>query len=559
VIPLSSVSKGCDSATTWELANFWLQRCVNGHEKCKKLAQADPKLPTRLIDLGSKADAVQPRLCHSVDLPHCSKYATLSHRWVGTVMPMLTFTNLQHWLNAIPVSNLSLTFKEAMEATKRLGLRYLWIDSLCIIQDSEEDWRRESAAMGDIYRNSYFSISAAAGQSITNQGLFMQRDPRDVYPCVVKPLHLLCKGRDFQAWYCFPRDLFEQNVTNSPLFARGWVVQEHILAPRILHFTKQQLFWECTELQACESLPAGVLDTKKMRQKKLGIDVCSSEVQVSYRNSPYMATSERQFLWNEVVERFSKTELTYPDKDKLAALSGLAKAIGISSEYLAGLWKDHLVFHLMWGRYAGSAILERPSKYQAPSWSWASVNGRILTTHVWPLKGDRVVADVLDVSVELLSSDPTGPVKAGYVRLLGCLAPVTVRKWPPREGCSEIWYYDIREEPTRNDKMLCQPDIDFDGDEAPFHAFLITLRSQYPKFDYVTGDGILLEPTGNRKGEFYRRGRFMCGAYQTTENMLPFINLFKFSPRTLDSEHYIRKTDSVEWVHKLSMYEISII
>jgi hypothetical protein len=548
VIPISSVSESCNSATGWALANFWIQRCASSHGKCRRLASTESKLPTRLVDLGPEAYAVRPRLCRSVDLLQDTRYATLSHRWGGSVMSMLTLATVQIWTDAIPISILSSTFKEAMEVTKRLGMRYLWIDSLCIIQDSEEDWRRESAAMGDVYRNAHCSISAAAGH---NQGLFVQRDPRDVYPCVIKPQHALWTGGDCQEWYCLPRDIFEQNVTRSPLFTRGWVVQEHILAPRILHFTKQQIFWECLELQACESLPAGVLNTRKLRQKKLGIDTFS--LPGEYYDTPYKKTAEREFLWNEFVERFSTTTLTYPDKDKLAALSGLAKAVGVKSEYLAGMWREHLAVHLMWGRHGGSAILERPEKYQAPSWSWASVNGQIFTTRVWPLKGEKIVADVLDAHVELVSEDPTGPVKAGYLRMRGCLAHVAVRKWPPREGYVEIWDYNINED----DKIQCHPDVDFDEDqdEVMLYAFLITLDSDYP----FKGAGILLEPTGARKGEFYRRGRFLCGPYQKEELFQPFLDLFRTSATTLNPDCFISGPEHVESAYGFPIYEISIL
>lgn len=560
MIALSSVSETCNSTTSWALANFWLQRCTSGHKKCQRLTPTISKLPTRLVDLGSEAHIVRPSLCYSANLPHRARYATLSHRWGGAQMPMLTLATVQRWTDAIPISILSSTFRDAMEATKRLGMRYLWIDSLCIIQDSEEDWRREAAAMGDVYRNSYCSLSAAACHSVNNQGLFVQRDPRDIYPCVVEAQHALWKNGDCRQWYCFPRDIFAQNVTQSPLMTRGWVVQEHILAPRILHFAKQQMFWECLELQACESLPAGVFDTKMLKQGKLSVDSSSLEIEVGYRNSPYRKLAERQFLWNEVVQKFSTTTLTYPDKDKLAALSGLAKAVDVKSEYLAGLWRDYLAVHLMWGRYAGSAILERPKKYQAPSWSWASVNGQIFTTRVWPIKSEKVVADVLEARVELVSDDPTGPVRAGYLRLRGCLAPVTVRKWPPRKGYVEIWNYDIREDPSKDDKIQVHPDVDFDGDEARFHCFLITVRDDYlSPGGCCSGDGILLEPTGAGKGEFYRRGRFICGPHQRKEGIQPFLNLFRTSATTLDPEHLICKSDCVEPVFGLPMYEISII
>lgn len=518
---------------------------------CHRLASVNPKLPTRLIDLGLEAYTVRPRLCYSAGLPSDTRYTTLSHRWGKTDMLMLTTDNIQDWTNGLPISKLSLTFKHAMETTKRLGIRYLWIDSLCIVQDSNEDWRRESAAMGDIFRNSYCSISATGtGNDQLDKGLFVQRSSSDVNACVVKPQHALRPHSDGRGYHCFDKDIWKSNITMSPLLSRGWVLQERILAPRILHFSKQQTFWECLELRACEGFPAGIPRRNDIGSKKLSLDPYSV---MPSKSIPEPKFPPAQRLWDEIVESYSATELTYPEKDKLAALSGVAKSIGMDSEYLAGIWKDNLAVHLLWKGWE----LDRPLKYQAPSWSWAAVNGRVNMGSVPLSNSQEIVADILETHVELACEDPTGTVQAGYIRLRGCLAPVIVDKSPNNEYWFRDWEYRVRGT-SKEDKISCHPDTAFNGDSAQLYFFLIKM-GVHPSCS--EGSGLLLEPTGVKRGEFHRRGTFGTGQFigYDKDGIEPFLNLFRASTSSVDPDHFICVSDRVDPVCGFPMYEISII
>ena len=148
--------------------------------------------------------------------------------------------------------------------TRNLHLRYLWIDSLCILQDNEQDWNREWSRMQTVYTNSICNI-AATGAVDSSDGCFFTRDPSTILPCTQVGAW---DGLPLQRYLITDVFTWEANVSNAPLLKRAWIVQERILAPRILHFGTHQIFWECNELAACESLPNGLRGPKHSTSKK---------------------------------------------------------------------------------------------------------------------------------------------------------------------------------------------------------------------------------------------------------------------------------------------------
>lgn len=171
-------------------------------------------------------------------------------------MPYSSNSPHQTWRifkKALHPSELPKSFRDATAIAQKFRVKYLWIDSLCIIQDSVVDWRQEAAYMGDIYRNSFCNISAT-GASNSELGCFAERDPSMVLPC-----------RIISAWtnttnqmYHVVASRFWDHVVEAPLNRRSWVVLERLLAPRVLHYGRDQLFWECHELEACERFPRGL-------------------------------------------------------------------------------------------------------------------------------------------------------------------------------------------------------------------------------------------------------------------------------------------------------------
>ncbi|KAK4120559.1 HET-domain-containing protein, partial [Parathielavia appendiculata] len=271
-------------------------------------------------------------------------YATLSHRWgPSTAACRTTTTNgLDRKNKGIKVSELCQTFQDAIMVALEMGMPYLWIDSLCIIQDDDKDWRVQSAFMDDIYMNSLLTIMAHsyAGED---------------------------GGSGFLASAFASEGADPVSIYNSPLSRRSWILQERLLSPRILHFFPSQLYYESRYfgiVRAEDHTPA-FRDPDQLREAILRPE-----------NQKPGATP---LDWFRVVERYSACELTQP-WDKLVAISGIAKHVQQGSggvRYLAGLWSDRAAKGLLWLRRG--PVLKRDPAWagRAPSWSWASVDGPV--------------------------------------------------------------------------------------------------------------------------------------------------------------------------------------
>ncbi|TGO82361.1 hypothetical protein BPOR_0850g00020 [Botrytis porri] len=342
-----SVASSTGSDGSLNLSKQWLQNCDENHVSCSRNATTYPYfLPTRLVDIGIEEPAITPRLRLRKDIPPDSVYFTLSHCWAFKYLP------------------------GRIMGSPELGGRYIWIDSLCIVQDSETDWLVESASMCDVYSNSYCNICATAA-SDGSEGMFRDREPLQVQ----------------QGWFQTASDnenhcvidvfAWEKEVEKGFLSSRAWVFQERLLSRRNLHFGSRQLFWECIDHEASETLPRGIPELVikgsgvKPRVKVLfnGID--------KYKSNRY---SESVQIWEEIVTLYMKSNLTFKT-DRLVAIGGMASAASqtIAGKYLAGVWEKHLLHGILWKalNYPSnlSKFTQAPLEVQdftAPSWSWAS-------------------------------------------------------------------------------------------------------------------------------------------------------------------------------------------
>jgi hypothetical protein len=316
------------------------------------------------------------------------EYATLSHCWGSLKLLQLTTRNLQLLQDGMPREALCQTFQDAVFIVQELGLKYLWIDSLCIIQDDPEDWRHESKLMSNVYGASTINI-AASSASDGNGGCFYDRDPNHVWCHRVKTS---VQGQE-NYYECIEDGISDACLFQTPLAQRAWVVQERLLAPRTLHFSSTQIFWECNSLNACEVFPHQFPRS------------------LSYGDFYLHKQPVSMSLWWKIVQLYSICNLTY-SKDKLVALSGLAREIynqNQENRYLAGLWRHGMEIQLCWkNRYRTS----RPSRQRAPTWSWASVDGTI--SYGLPHPG-RLYIKILDVDIS--SHDPFGEVPDGRLSL----------------------------------------------------------------------------------------------------------------------------------------------
>lgn len=296
------------------------------------------------------------------------RYACLSHCWGNPEEICKTRKeNIEDHKQNVPLNALPTTFQNAVDICRFLGIRYIWIDSLCIIQnsDSQEDWVSEAARMADIYENAYITI--AATKSASSSGGCYSNTPNK-YIARPIPGYKNAFSR-FQLpglpnhWEDFGRR------KDLPLFNRGWIYQEMRLSHRVLHFCAQEVIWVCR--------------STTLRQKESE----SNERHLSpihlhrvYSDMPYQIPSERpDLLWYRMVSEYSNLRLTNTDEDRMAALAGNVKRIQNHHQrgkYLIGLWENSLILDLCWESGMISSLDSR-RKLRYPSWSWASVHTQV--------------------------------------------------------------------------------------------------------------------------------------------------------------------------------------
>lgn len=161
---------------------LWLDTCFRTHLNCKsKLPYRG--LPTRVLDVESQYDKSKISLHISNKETRGSPYVTLSHCWGKGPITRLWTSNLESMRDSLEIGVLLRAFQDAIKVTRRLKIRYLWIDSLCIVQDSISDWEAESAVMGQIYEHSLVNIAATSAVD-SQKGFISQRHPFLVQPCV---------------------------------------------------------------------------------------------------------------------------------------------------------------------------------------------------------------------------------------------------------------------------------------------------------------------------------------------------------------------------------------
>ena len=413
-----------------DLASRWLRECLASHRDCNQgIAAGTGSLPKRLVDVGDQNRP--PRLV----IPKSGsngQYVALSHCW-GGCQPLTTKTStLAERQDAIPLSTMPLTFQHAVHVTRRLGFRYLWIDSLCIIQDSTSDWEGQAGQMQHVYEGAVVTIAADAGGD-SGCGL-SSTDKRKVFRGTRIPGQNLIVAPGPESGETpahFPRtfvnggELEKPRNYGSQLQTRGWTFQERVLAPRVLHYGEHELAWECASAITCECrAPRSGIGRRAAHETTY-----KAEWSTQTGNGASLEFSRR---WMALVAKYSSRALTY-SSDKLPALAGLASRVARSSSctYLAGHWKEDLARKLLWT--AGSMPLIgggcRHADYHAPSWSWASLHGAQIFGHIDP--ESEVTLTVKEAScTPRHSTNPFGAVADGRLEMDCVMVPMTVSEVP---------------------------------------------------------------------------------------------------------------------------------
>jgi len=351
-----------NSDAVFLLARSWINDCLSNHDACPKAK--DELLPTRLIDVSLLGD---PRIYLSSP-DEKGQYLALSYCWgTGPKDYVLTSNTMADKCERIPLRSLPQTIRDAIAITRHFSYRFIWIDALCILQDSTSDWESEAAVMGRIYANATFTIAAASASAAT-EGIFTDRRIDTLSP---PRLSFFCQdGTKGTALIRYKSPSHADTI--QPLHFRAWTLQERLLSPRVLLYGSHHLTWEC----AHHSLAEGETpyDSSSL--------VSGAPASVTVSSSGHLSDEEKDDLctrWYTIVREYSKRNMTVAS-DKLPALAGIAakfhELLLGQDQYIAGIWRGHLPEGLVW-TVSGTSKPIRSRQYRAPSWSWASIDGEV--------------------------------------------------------------------------------------------------------------------------------------------------------------------------------------
>ncbi|KAL7958577.1 heterokaryon incompatibility domain-containing protein [Trichoderma compactum] len=400
-----------DSPEAYALALQCIEECGSNHPRCLPPVRAP--LPTRVIDC---TDLSRPRLFITQSAPS-DYYVALSYVWGEEQPHRTTQSNLLSYTEGIDTKCIPKTIRDAIKATHSLGLRYLWVDAFCIIQDSSEDKATEIGRIRSIFRNAYVTIIAANADRVSKGFL----DPMVIYnaPC---ELPFRCPGGSIGTMWVQPFN----DGPKEPINTRAWCLEERALSARALWYCSHTLQYEC------QMGHKNVGSNQNMAVSRDGFPrlpdrIFTPKLSTLPQISAAEAEKEASEAWGNISKLYSKRTLT-ESRDRLIALSGIVGYFADfwpTSRYLAGLWEHQLPDCLLW--YINpSETAPRPSKYRAPSWSWAAVDGGIVSNagwstmqlctvvhcHVVPKRDLNIYGEVvsgvldLDVIVRLVIWDP---------------------------------------------------------------------------------------------------------------------------------------------------------
>ena len=457
------------------LARIWLKNCLEQHSECSRLEAT--ALPARVLYVGGASE--EPRLL--ITNGTRGTYVALSHCWGGDVPTRLTTKTESLWKTGIPFQALPQTFRDAVTITRALGINHLWIDCLCILQDSQNDWAAESSRMADTYTNAVVTI--AADQSTDCHGGILAERP--VEEVDLLPIHLssTCHCTSCTVFARRQRDRNYPFISHSAgharllrggLHARGWTLQERLLPRRVLHFTPSELAWECAKEVSCECRLTGTVPGQYLIFRRAFVNgmnlihpttpstepsAMSAEVSTqclsSTRDKPSTTSPSAELLrqihgplyteaggdpsgivqlhWNLVVFEFTARTLTFAT-DRLAALAGIADLLcrRTGQEYYFGVLSAHAVRGLLW-RNRRHTNRKRPSarlaRGFAPSWSFGSVTGRVsFVPNPERFTLLRLTAEVKGITRRLANEANRYGSGTGTVEVEGCVVPVRVEE-----------------------------------------------------------------------------------------------------------------------------------
>ncbi|KAK1751059.1 heterokaryon incompatibility protein-domain-containing protein [Echria macrotheca] len=403
--------------STYSKIKAWQQNCSTSHARCRQfphLVSPTRRLPSRLLDLSNDRVRLEPSVSSILSENPNLEYTTLSHMWGlnPSSCPQLQLSTLAAFTLDIPLSSLPDKYVYAIHITRALGYRYIWIDSLCIIQDSPEDWTREALLMASVYGGTAVNISYTfPPDSDTPQNHL--RDPRVHLPCLTSPPSSSKWNEktlviNYRPGYHRPAWSPTVYKTLWPLLSRGWVFQERLLCPRTVYIGQDRQLWECCDAIIDEFYgPLTTVPGSKSHFHRIITGIAASfhseataPQTTAADSSPPEAEKKKNknlFLdfdedrtnadaqWGPLVRDYRAAELT-KEFDRGIAFAGIARAIQAAAgvTYLAGLWRELFAFDMLWS--VGLALVgdnaaaeqakvdkRKREMKKAPSWSWFAI------------------------------------------------------------------------------------------------------------------------------------------------------------------------------------------
>ncbi|KAI9148027.1 HET-domain-containing protein [Paramyrothecium foliicola] len=506
-----------NSEQTFNLAEGWIAAC-GAKSKCKvTMSDFHPK---RLLQLQGNS-SVLLREFDSSEKP--GRYATLSYCWGDAEKQILTTSDKLPVFTreGIEPSSFPLTIRDAIQVVQRLGINLIWIDALCIVQDDDADKAREIPRMGEIFRNSDLTISAATSRSV-DEGFL---DNNEIWSGQnLAPVWLPWRGGSDNDDNNEARDdtmetsrigLYHNLMTalriHDAIDDRAWTFQETLLSRRLLTFSAQGVHYTCL----CSKDPS--------LRCNGGNPTAISGLKSPLLLSPGEKQIPKGCGWDDVVAEYSARSMSV-SADKLPALSAVAPMYGTSDDWLAGLWRSRLPADLLWKPARGHLRATRQIEWRAPTWSWMSLDGpvQMKDKHLKWLD-DAVEVEVTEAAITPLHDfHRFGRIKDASLKLTGFLRSLLLDQKEKRLLLRESY------EPFPADGCVGLAELDCLEDGNPqVHCLPVTCLyiGLVNERDKSTGDqvgnvaaGLLLEPAA---GSAYRRVGTFRSFPQTCEFFHP--------------------------------------
>lgn len=397
-------------------ARQWYDWCCELHDDCRSEALACTP-PSRLIDVSTiyKHDVAGIRLIKT-NAGRTYSYACLSHRWDDHVKAtQTTIANLDRRSNFLELASLPQTMQDAVRIVQDLAVPFLWIDSLCIVQDesNQVELSQELAKMGSIYGEADLTIAAASSQD-SSLGCFSHNRWPDIcfeitLPGIEKHLLLGARVLDRKTQHHLSQAMVDERY---PLYCRAWFMQESLHSRRMLICNYGEFEYRCMSAQLCECRNDHLLPHVKDSKGTHWLGAMEPMDSLVFKIRDYGAFSTSisggimmdatylRHVWNSIVSTYIRLDISFPSDD-LPAIGGCAAKIGdqLDDEYMAGMWRsslpDDMLWHIAMSQESGNQATCRPAEWRAPSWSWASLRmGRFtrirqmdtdLLTNVWDI------------------------------------------------------------------------------------------------------------------------------------------------------------------------------